>query len=266
VDEIQFDDESAQLPIHKPQIKHASARSLGYMRDLVIGKNFSPMVKSMPANSPYLVLFKDILTAMVKHTNEQVAALNIYAQKDVSLFIDQLKACPKIEQATAGQALAKATQTPIRPTEPPIDPVAWDIIKANQPAKDELEDGMYRRVREHDNTIYKVYHTQTGQQVAKRLVVEEMADDYNVRSEGDIATISWKYVGKYPLQFISPDDRMTMADAAEFGRIYGACCICGAVLTNELSIALGIGPICGDREFGGEFKQIVSAAKLVMNQ
>jgi hypothetical protein len=45
-----------------------------------------------------------------------------------------------------------------------------------------------------------------------------------------------------------PDARkMTLDEAAEFGKLYGICCSCGRTLTNELSIELGIGPICREK-------------------
>lgn len=38
--------------------------------------------------------------------------------------------------------------------------------------------------------------------------------------------------------------KMTLEQAAEYGRLYGICCMCGRVLTDEESIAAGIGPVC----------------------
>jgi len=43
---------------------------------------------------------------------------------------------------------------------------------------------------------------------------------------------------------LTPDMRMTPADAAEFGKVWGVCCVCGALLTDPESIAQGIGPVC----------------------
>lgn len=43
------------------------------------------------------------------------------------------------------------------------------------------------------------------------------------------------------------DQRLTAAEAAEYGKLYGVCCVCGRVLTNEQSISEGIGPICSGR-------------------
>lgn len=37
---------------------------------------------------------------------------------------------------------------------------------------------------------------------------------------------------------------------AEYGKRFGVCCMCGRELTNEESVAAGIGPICQQRAFG----------------
>lgn len=41
-----------------------------------------------------------------------------------------------------------------------------------------------------------------------------------------------------------PEYRMSLEQAKEWGALYGACCCCGATLTDEKSIEAGIGPIC----------------------
>lgn len=49
---------------------------------------------------------------------------------------------------------------------------------------------------------------------------------------------------------LKPEQKMTLAQAKEFGSLYGTCCVCGRTLTDEVSIANGIGPICGNRTDG----------------
>ena len=39
-------------------------------------------------------------------------------------------------------------------------------------------------------------------------------------------------------------DRMTLEHAKELGVHHGICCVCGAELSDEKSVALGIGPVC----------------------
>lgn len=41
--------------------------------------------------------------------------------------------------------------------------------------------------------------------------------------------------------------RMTLAEAEEYGLLYGVCCVCSATLTDETSIARGIGPVCAGK-------------------
>lgn len=41
-----------------------------------------------------------------------------------------------------------------------------------------------------------------------------------------------------------PEQRMTLAQAQEFGVKYGVCCVCGRLLSDAESVANGIGPIC----------------------
>ncbi len=40
---------------------------------------------------------------------------------------------------------------------------------------------------------------------------------------------------------------MTLEQAQEFGKLYGVCCRCAADLTDEDSIARGMGPVCAGK-------------------
>lgn len=115
----------------------------------------------------------------------------------------------------------------------------------------ELEDGMYMV----DGTVYKVQHAVhgSGNQYAKQAFVTDNGD-------GTFA-VSFDYA-RGAIAKIRPEHKMSYEQAKEFGALYGTCCCCGRTLSNELSIALGIGPVCGEREFGGEFKVIIKEAKL----
>lgn len=123
----------------------------------------------------------------------------------------------------------------------------------------ELEDGMYRN---NAGEFIKVYHTQKGHQVAKIAIIEQ---DHHDETAGTIWTVEFSYVGKAPLKGLRPSDKLTIEQARDFGMIYGACVCCARTLTDELSIALGIGPVCGKREFGGEYKLMVQNVKLDMD-
>jgi hypothetical protein len=99
------------------------------------------------------------------------------------------------------------------------------------PAK--LEPGIYKR----DDAIYKVQAALHGSNhlYAKRLVVPEGGGKGRFEYE------------KGAISRLQPEDRLSLADAKAFGAIYGVCCVCGALLTNEDSIEAGIGPICAGK-------------------
>jgi len=103
-------------------------------------------------------------------------------------------------------------------------------LKAAMP---ELEDGMYVL----DGVIFKVQHAVhgSGKQYAKRLVPG---------APGERATFEY---APGVVNRLRPEHRMTMDQAREFGALYGTCCQCGRVLTNEDSIEAGIGPICASK-------------------
>lgn len=114
--------------------------------------------------------------------------------------------------------------------------------KAHEPI---TEDGMYRTA---SGAIYKVQFAVhgSGNLYAKRLVVlsEPMRDE-----EGTIvqaAEVSFEYE-RGAVQRLTREDKMTLAQAKEFGALYGTCCKCGKTLTKEESIAAGIGPVCASK-------------------
>lgn len=101
----------------------------------------------------------------------------------------------------------------------------------------EIEDGFYVVRDEHDGhehvTVYKVQHAVhgSGEQYAKELV------------DG-----TFEYVGRKPLRAIATKgERLSLELAKELGHLYGRCMICGRTLTDEGSIAEGIGPVCAKK-------------------
>jgi hypothetical protein len=106
-----------------------------------------------------------------------------------------------------------------------------------EPEQAPLEAGMYRS----GTTIYKVYCTVHGSRrmCAKELVLDEVA-------EGEAPTAHFEYRG-LATRFVKADQRLSLEQAKEFGVIYGVCCKCGTTLTDENSIANGIGPVCGGK-------------------
>lgn len=115
---------------------------------------------------------------------------------------------------------------PERPTTPGefLAMSSW-IAAHGQPATE----GMYRK----DGQIYKVVRAVhgSGHLYAKQL---------------DVATRTFE-VAKGMVATLRQSDRMSTADAAEFGHLYGFCVRCGAPLTDEVSIARGMGPVCSTK-------------------
>ncbi len=153
-------------------------------------------------------------------------------------MLDMKGALSRYHHLTAGQAkgvlncmLAEAR----RNTTPKATPVAA--------AKLVLEDGMYKL----GETIYKVQHAVhgTGNQYAKELVSVE-----HTSPDRDHVGVEMKWEFAYApgaISKLSPANRMTLEEAKAFGALYGTCCVCGATLTDEKSIAAGIGPVCAGR-------------------
>jgi len=99
-------------------------------------------------------------------------------------------------------------------------------------ARKPVEHGMYRK----DGQIIKVQIAVhgSGKVYAKVLVIDAPGEGHFEYAPGVVSTLT-------------PEDRMTPGEAAEFGRLYGICIVCSATLTDEESIARGIGPVCAGK-------------------
>lgn len=102
-------------------------------------------------------------------------------------------------------------------------------------------EGMYRKA----GTIYKVqvshYGAGKGKTYAKRLIETGAKDSRTGKNK-------WRF--EYAQGFVfelRPEHALTLAQAAEFGCLYGSCAICGRTLTDEKSIDAGIGPVCASK-------------------
>lgn len=98
---------------------------------------------------------------------------------------------------------------------------------------EQVTDGMYMV----GDRIFKVQIAKngSGRLYAKELLTEAVGDGtYDSRFQ----------YAPGALKLLSAADRMTLDQAKAFGALYGNCCACGRDLTDETSIALGIGPIC----------------------
>lgn len=103
-----------------------------------------------------------------------------------------------------------------------------EVAKAN-----DLPVGMYRTS---DGTIYRVHESrESGRHYAKRMEYDLFSDKPRfVYDRGAIMRLTL-------------ENRMTLAEAKAWGVETGFCCVCGAFLTDERSVAEGIGPVCAKR-------------------
>lgn len=98
-----------------------------------------------------------------------------------------------------------------------------------------------------DGTVYKVQESQQS----GRLYAKALIDTGRVDSDGK-PVFEFDYdAGKGVASKLRASNMMTLAEAKEFGALYGVCCVCGRLLSDENSIAAGIGPICAQ---GGKGK------------
>ncbi len=95
----------------------------------------------------------------------------------------------------------------------------------------EVEDGMYALSNNVYIKIIRAVHG-SGHQYAKLWQPE---------------TSTWEMLRGGVKLVARSGTRMTVDDAKRFGALYGQCCVCGRMLTNEESIKDGIGPICEGR-------------------
>lgn len=98
------------------------------------------------------------------------------------------------------------------------------------------EDGMYQTS---DGTVYKVQIAKNG---SGRLYAKQLTE----HKTEDGSSWSFEYAAG-AIHRLTSADRMSLEQAQEFGKLYGVCCRCAADLTDEESIARGMGPICAGK-------------------
>lgn len=126
--------------------------------------------------------------------------------------------------------------------------------------KAELVDGYYLK----DGVYYRVVHNRAGtkQYAARMKFLMDQEEAKALAGTGVKAKVfKWDYAPG-AIYKLEPGMLVTNADLTEaFGGLYSACCECGALLNDPLSVKLNIGPVCGGRVFGEEFKGMLKEAK-----
>lgn len=60
----------------------------------------------------------------------------------------------------------------------------------------------------------------------------------------------------------STETAMSLDEARSYGALYNICCVCGARLSDEVSVALGIGPVCGGRVYEWSTGRVLTVAQV----
>lgn len=157
-----------------------------------------------------------------KATDKQLAFI-----RDLAV---QANATDKVE-ARLAQGITKGAASNLI-DELKIDAAAQRKAQRSQPQDDTQLEGMHKV----DGVIYKVQRAVHGSNnlYAKRL---------EVHGHGDA---SFEYAPG-AIRRLSAATKLSLEEAKAFGALYGTCCVCGRTLTNESSIAAGIGPVCAGK-------------------
>lgn len=218
--------------------RQATESAINYFVDLYKGRDHEDKVSQLPP------VWQETFHAIA--ANPQ----GTWAASDVSKFIDLLKTCDKIGPASK--------------------PIRGSAVAANPPTVD----GIYRK----NGKYFKVYWSRDDKRLlAKEIVLLKEAGlrcsvpecdltpeqseaqayhDHEVCDFIEKPAVSELVYKGAAYRFVTADDRYepTLEEALAFGPTYGRCGLCGRNLNDELSVKLGIGPVCGGREFGQRFK------------
>ena len=151
----------------------------------------------------------------------------LMAERDVSNFSGST-ATAMLDKRLASALITYLLAAPRVATGTPITvPVGGTTAAPQTERQIMVTEGMYRM----DGKVYRV---QVGVHGSGRLYAKVLQGKTFEYERGAIFRLR-------------PEHRMTLDDAAAFGRLYGQCCVCGRTLTDEVSIANGIGPVCAGK-------------------
>jgi hypothetical protein len=123
-----------------------------------------------------------------------------------------------------------------------------ELRKAERAQREPVTEGMYLT---EDQRIFKVQRAVngSGNLYAKELVADEVHGNvFGTVQQYANGKPRWKFrYAKGAISQLRAEEKMTLEQAKEFGALYGTCMVCGRTLTDETSIAEGIGPICAGR-------------------
>lgn len=156
------------------------------------------------------------ITKLAEERGKVVDLETVKAKTQASRIIAELLAMPKAVRTVKGQRVDE-----------PADGIYVD--------KD--EDG-----NDHIFKVYKMVHG-SGRQGVKRLVkTVHVGGALDGSPKG-----TFVYMGLAAKHLPASARKLGLEEAKAFGRIYGFCVKCGATLTDDNSIAAGIGPVCAGK-------------------
>lgn len=184
--------------------------------DLTVAKPVAKTTTTNPPTEKQVAFFTKLVGERFEGVAAEAMIESIPARdkRNISKAIDELLALPKLAK-TSGT-------TKVDPPEG-IHKLGEDIFKV------------------------QVAKQGSGNLYAKRLnreaIIEAKANDEMLGKAE-----RWEYIGRRGVfNSLTADTLLSVEEAAEFGHLYGICACCAADLTNEDSIARGIGPVCFGR-------------------
>ena len=104
-----------------------------------------------------------------------------------------------------------------------------------------------------DGRIFKVQRAVngSGNLYAKELLTEAVGHCGGCEAcDGEDLCLTYDARFEYAagaMRLLSAETAMSLEQAKTYGALYGTCCACGRTLTDEASIAAGIGPVCAEK-------------------
>lgn len=167
---------------------------------------------------PYVL--QETMKVLVQKDEERIAAFQRYSVSMASDLIGKALAAKNAMQASLNAKKAATAST-----------ANLAAVKASGTKYDKVGEGMYK----FEGDIYKVQEAKygSGRCYAKKLT--QCGDKWRFEyAQGAIAQLKNEH-------------KLTIEEAKTFGKLYGVCCACGRILTDETSIEMGIGPICAEK-------------------
>lgn len=185
-----------------------------------------------------IIARRDWGTKHMKLSEAQVDALLAGRDRDLEK-IEQARINTELWQDEEYHRVSQRSEAPQDAQLAPQSPTAPAMGSGATATPD---DGWYMVDGEPWKVQWNLNHTG---RYAKRLVPRDRRDG-DAGSDLD-AKPKWVYVQGGLGIVAQKGKRMTIEDAAQYGKLYGACAVCGRTLTFEGSIERGIGPVCYGR-------------------